>query len=185
MRVFTESHVENGTNNFPFSGPNTVEAESWATHPDFESATFLLHDVGVVILEAPGVTGLANYGELPELDALDALAEIWPRKNVTFTTVGYGLRSINPAFEPQDDLVRMVAHPTLRQVNSRQVGDYSLLLTNSGPDGGTCRGDSGGPNFLGDSHVIAGVTTFGTNNITCQGGGGVFRMDRQNVLAGC
>jgi V8-like Glu-specific endopeptidase len=55
MRVFTESDVDNGNNNYPFAGPNSVEAVSWAAHPLYETAPFFVHDVGVVILKAPGV----------------------------------------------------------------------------------------------------------------------------------
>src|SRR6185436_6546962 len=36
MRVFTESDVQNGDNNYPFAGPNSVEAVSWAAHPLYE-----------------------------------------------------------------------------------------------------------------------------------------------------
>ena len=63
-----------------------------------------------------------------------------------------------------------------------RVGDFSLLLSNNASTGGTCFGDSGGPNFLGSSNVIAGVTSFGING-TCGGTGGVFRVDRPDVLA--
>jgi secreted trypsin-like serine protease len=69
----------------------------------------------------------------------------------------------------------------LDQINTGFVGDFSLLLSNNAATGGTCFGDSGGPNFLGSSSVIAGVTSFGLNG-TCGGTGGVFRLDRQNVL---
>jgi secreted trypsin-like serine protease len=76
----------------------------------------------------------------------------------------------------------MVAHPHLIQINVPGfVGDFSLLLSNNHSTGGTCFGDSGGPNFLGDSNVVAGVTSFGING-NCAGTGGVFRIDRQNVL---
>jgi len=62
------------------------------------------------------------------------------------------------------------------------VGDFSLLLSNNYSTGGTCFGDWGGPNFLGDSNIIvAGVTSFGLNR-NCAGTGGVFRMDRESVL---
>ena len=82
--------------------------------------------------------------------------------------------------------MRMVAHPFLIQINvPGMVGDFSLLLSNNPRTGGTCFGDSGGPNFLGsgdtESNVVAGVTSFGLNG-NCAGTGGVFRMDRQNVL---
>src|SRR2546426_7222314 len=40
MRVFTESDVENGTNNYPFAGPNTIEAKDWHSHPLFTEAQF-------------------------------------------------------------------------------------------------------------------------------------------------
>ena len=68
MRVFTESDVEAGigiTNNYPFAGPNSVEAVSWAAHPLYPTAPFFVHDVGVVILQAPGVV-LGEYGTLPK-----------------------------------------------------------------------------------------------------------------------
>src|SRR3990172_9578612 len=57
MRVFTESDVQAGigtTNNYPFAGPNSVEAVSWAAHPLYETGPFFFNDVGVVILQAPG-----------------------------------------------------------------------------------------------------------------------------------
>src|ERR671926_1544910 len=50
LRVFTESDVENGNNNYPFAGPNTVEAVEWHAHPQFTEAQFFRHDVGVVVL---------------------------------------------------------------------------------------------------------------------------------------
>jgi secreted trypsin-like serine protease len=71
-----------------------------------------------------------------------------------------------------------VAHPRLIQINVPGfTGDFSLLLSNNTATGGTCFGDSGGPNFLGSSNVIAGVTSFGLNS-TCAGTGGVYRVDR-------
>ena len=77
MRVFTESDVQAGigvTNNYPFAGPNSVEAVSWAAHPLYETAPFFVHDVGVVVLQAPGVLLPASqYGVLPSANQLDGL----------------------------------------------------------------------------------------------------------------
>lgn len=39
MRVFTESDVQNGNNNYPFAGPNTIEAKAWHSHPQFAAGT--------------------------------------------------------------------------------------------------------------------------------------------------
>jgi hypothetical protein len=41
--------------------------------------------------------------------------------------------------------------------------------------GGTCFGGSGGPNFIGSSNVVVGVTSFGKNG-TCGSTGGVHRV---------
>jgi hypothetical protein len=81
----------------------------------------------------------------------------------------------------QSDLVRMVARPRLIQINSGFVGDYSVLLSNNHSTGGICFGDSGGPNFIGDSNVIGGVTSFLLNG-NCAGTGGVYRVDTADDL---
>lgn len=180
MRVFTESDVQNGDNDYPFAGPNAVEAVAWHTHPDYTSAGFFLHDVGVVILEEPGVAldDPADYGTLPSADELD---DAPVGRRTRFTSVGYGLQRINPVFV-EAERIRMRANPHLVQSNVPGfTGSFSLLLSNNASTGGTCFGDSGGPNFLGSSNVVAGVTSFGING-NCAGTGGVFRMDRQDVL---
>ena len=98
---------------------------------------------------------------------------------------GYGIQESFPdaaAWKENNVKIRMVAYPKLIQINTPGfTGDFSLLLSNNTATGGTCYGDSGGPNFLYDSLVVAGVTSFGLNP-TCGGTGGVFRMDRQDVL---
>lgn len=192
MRIFTESDVDagiaNGTNNYPFCNAgdlNCVEAVSWSAHPLYETAPFFVHDVGIVILAGAGYDP-GVFGTLPGVDSLDVLATQRGKQNVSFTAVGYGLQQItsNPLFTVsiQADRVRMFSNPHLIQINSPGfTGDFSLLLSNNHSTGGTCFGDSGGPNFLGDSNVVAGVTSFGLNG-NCAGTGGVFRMDRQNVL---
>lgn len=184
IRIFTESDVQNGDNNYPFGGGNnTVEAESWATHPDYPNASFVVNDVGMVKLAAPVNLDLAQYGQLPTLNSLDLLKS--GRNFSRFTAVGYGLQRITPdptGNAPYSGLkVRMQANPWLLQVNTGFTGNFSLLLSNNAATGGTCFGDSGGPNFIGNSRVIAGVTSFGLNG-ACGGTGGVFRLDRQNVL---
>jgi trypsin len=187
MRVFTESDVQHGNNTYPFGGgPNSVEAVEWHAHPLFPTASFVRHDVGVVILQAPGVVlNSSYYGVLPAVNQLDALKTRRGQQDVTFTAVGYGLQKSFPdavAYKDQRQKIRMVAYPHLLQINVPGfTGDFSLLLSNNAATGGTCFGDSGGPNFVGGSNVVAGVTSFGINS-NCAGTGGVFRLDRQDVL---
>jgi hypothetical protein len=177
MRVFTESDVQHGDNNYPFGGRNSIEATTWASHPQFTEAQFFLHDVGVVVLQKPVKLKSGAYGVLPAEGELDSLQ---PRASTIFTSVGYGLQRINPVFVTAEK-IRMLAQPHLDQINTGFTGDFSMLLSNNASTGGTCFGDSGGPNFLGTSNVVAGVTSFGLNG-TCGGTGGVFRLDKRDVL---
>jgi len=178
MRVFTESDVDNGNNLYPYAGPNSVEAVRWAAHPDYPNAAFFVHDVGMIELAEPIIVD--QYVSLPAVNILDALARARGLQDVTFTAVGYGLQRINPVFV-ESARVRMVATPHLIQINVPGfTGDFSLLLSNNHSTGGTCFGDSGGPNFIGNSLVVGGVTSFAING-NCAGTGGVFRLDRANV----
>ena len=195
MRIFTESDVdaglENGTNTYPTcDGGNCIEAFEWYAHPLYETDDpFYMHDVGIVILEEPYDPGV--FGKLPEeADQFDNLP--WPsgrRDKTWFTSVGYGRQAIfsdEEQWHLESVRVRMVANPFLLQLNVPGItGDYSLLLSNNHATGGTCFGDSGGPNFLGkeddETNIVAGVTSFGMNQ-NCAGTGGVFRMDRKDVL---
>lgn len=172
--IWFDADVESGIpgNGYPFSGD--VNGTAY-THPDYDPNAFFVRDVGVVVLDTP--VNMDEYGELPELDELDDLKTRRGKKDVSFTAVGYGLQAINPVFV-EAERVRMVANPNLIQINTPGfTGDFSILLSNNHATGGTCFGDSGGPNFLGDSNVVAGVTSFGING-NCAGTGGVFRMDR-------
>jgi len=173
---FYNNEAEIRANGYPYNGQ--VGGTPYV-HPEFYDAPFFVHDVGVVVLDEE--YPMAEYGTLPEVDQLDVLKTKRGKQDVTFTAVGYGLQYINPVFV-EAALDRMVATPHLIQINVPGfTGDFSLLLSNNHSTGGTCFGDSGGPNFLGDSNIVAGVTSFGING-NCAGTGGVFRMDRQNVL---
>lgn len=148
------------------------------THPEYDPNAFFYRDLGVVVLDTPMV--MSTYGVLPALNTLDQYATRRGQNKVTFTAVGYGLQMSFPdaaSWKEHNVRTRYVAHPKLNQINGGIVGDFSLLLSNNANTGGTCFGDSGGPNFIGDTNVVGGVTSFGLNG-NCAGTGGVFRMDR-------
>jgi len=46
-------------------------------------------------------------------------------------------------------------------------------------DGGTCYGDSGGPNFLGDTNIVAGTTI--TGDFVCRATNVDYRMDTESA----
>lgn len=177
VEIWFDADVESGIpgNGYPFTGD--VGGTPY-THPQYDPNAFYLYDLGVVVLDEPVVKD--EYGELPELNQLDGMKTKRGKQDVTFTAVGYGLQRINPVFI-EAERVRMFSSPHLIQINGGIVGDFSLLLSNNASTGGTCFGDSGGPNFIGTSNVIAGVTSFGLNG-TCGGTGGVYRVDRADDL---
>lgn len=178
VEIWLDSDVEAGIpdNGYPFVGDASGTPR---LHPDYLNYAFFYRDVGVVVLDEPVI--LPSYGTLPRRNQLDRLAHRRGLQDVSFTAVGYGLQQVNPVFIEQEK-VRMVATPDLLQINVPGVtGDFSLLLSNNHSTGGTCFGDSGGPNFVGDSNVVGGVTSFGMNG-NCAGTGGVFRMDRDWAL---
>lgn len=177
VEIWFDADVDAG---IPGNGyPNNGTADGVPqTHPQYNPNAFFLYDLGVVVLNAPVV--MPAYGALPQLNSLDQLATQRGLQNTRFTAVGYGLQFINPVFV-QSDRVRMSANPQLIQINTGYTGDFSLLLSNNHSTGGTCFGDSGGPNFVGASNVVGGVTSFGING-NCAGTGGVYRVDRADDL---
>jgi trypsin len=177
VEIWFDADVESGIpdNGYPFVGDAGGTPH---THPSYNPNAFYLFDLGMVVLDQP--VKMKKYGTLPALDVLDRMATERGQQDVTFTAVGYGLQQINPAFF-EAERVRMYAEPHLVQINTGFTGDFSVLLSNNHSTGGTCFGDSGGPNFIGTSNVVGGVTSFGLNG-TCGGTGGVYRVDRADDL---
>ncbi len=182
VEIWFDADVESGIpdNGYPYIGN---AGGTPYTHPQYNPNAFFLYDLGVVVLDSPMT--MARYGVLPTEDALDSLKTRRGQKDVTFTTVGYGLQESFPEpayFLAHNRNVRMVAYPRLIQINVPGfTGDFSLLLSNNHATGGTCFGDSGGPNFIGDTNIVGGVTSFGLNG-NCAGTGGVYRVDKADDL---
>ena len=182
VEIWFEADVESGIpgNGYPFTGQAGGTPYS---HPQYMPNAFFRYDLGVVVLD--NAVDMPVYGALPALDQLDTLKTRRGQQDQGFTAVGYGLQQSFPdaaSWKENNVRVRMVAYPKLVQINvPGYTGDFSMLLSNNANTGGTCFGDSGGPNFIGNSNVIGGVTSFGKNGI-CVGSGGVYRVDRADDL---
>ncbi len=148
--------------------------DDFATFPD-------THDAGIVILDEPMV--LDEYGELPTVGVLDALATGPARNQAVFTVSGYGLTKTNPQFT-ESFRSRLMASSRINNLRSHNNDGFNLQTNGNGKGfGGTCSGDSGGPVLLGDtpSNLIVAVTSFGLNS-WCRGTDFSYRIDRQEVL---
>ena len=130
------------------------------------------HDIAVVVLDKP-VRGITP-AELPEADSLSNLSG-----SQTFTSVGYGAYEVRKGPGGQQFLyndVRMVATGTLNSTNPSWL---RISMNPSTGNGGTCYGDSGGPNFLGTTDIIAAITI--TGDAVCRSTNVVYRLDTESA----
>ena len=142
--------------------------------PAYPGSTSDLHDIAVVVLDT-AVKGIAP-AKLPKAGSLSNLSG-----SQQFTSVGYGAYEVTN--EPGGhqylyDDVRMYATGTLNSINKTLL---RISMNPSTGNGGTCYGDSGGPNFLGTSNVIAAITI--TGDAVCRSTNVVYRLDTESARA--
>ncbi len=128
------------------------------------------HDLAVVVLDRP-VRGI-EPAELPEAGSLSSLPG-----DQQLTAVGNGAYEVTNGpggHRYLYDDVRMVATGTLNATNANWLRVSSNPATG---DGGTCYGDSGGPNFLAGTDVIAAITV--TGDAVCRATSVNYRLDTE------
>jgi secreted trypsin-like serine protease len=126
------------------------------------------HDIAVVVLDR-AVKRIAP-ARLPAAGSLSALPS-----NQLFTSVGYGAYAVTNGPGGHSylyDDVRMVATGTLNSTNKAWL---RISMNPALGNGGTCYGDSGGPNFLGTTDIVAATTI--TGDAICRSANVDYRMD--------
>ncbi len=137
---------------------------------------FDAHDIGLVIFDQPipeSVVPASEYGQLPEIGYVDTLANNTRIDSVGFFdqyfVVGSGACDIDPAPgcqpQPGDAFTRHFVQTRLVPGGGALGSEFIKL---SAAKGGTCFGDSGGPNFVAGTNLIVGVNSFVTNG-RCNG----------------
>lgn len=201
VRVWFEERIqaEDGSllvSDFPFGGGESTEGTPY-THPDYRSPNnpygggnglpaFSYRDIGIVVLDEPVDVG--GFGALPEAGFVDTL-----RNKTPVDFVGYGVQfqaqipgsqlPQPPPFYRWDGLYNRYYAPS-ELVSGRFVHSAEFLrlaLNPGGGSGGTCFGDSGGPDLLGGTNVVLGVNSYVTN-VNCGGVGYSSRVDIPAVL---
>jgi secreted trypsin-like serine protease len=130
------------------------------------------HDIAVVVLDK-AVKGITP-AELPTANSLSNLSG-----SQQFTSVGYGAYEVTKGPGGHRflyDDVRMFATGTLNSTNPSWL---RISMNPSTGNGGTCYGDSGGPNFLGDTDIIAAITI--TGDAVCRSTNVVYRLDTESA----
>jgi hypothetical protein len=132
------------------------------------------HDIAVVVFDKP-VKGITP-ATLPEAGSLSDLSG-----SQTFTSVGYGAYEVTNGpggHRYLYDDVRMVATGTLNSVTPSWL---RISMNPATGNGGTCYGDSGGPNFLENTDVIAAITV--TGDAICRSTNVDYRLDTESARA--
>ena len=184
-RVWFDEVVQ-GNTEYPFSGATSYDGTAY-TNPGFCIGCgnglpgFAIRDVGVIVLTEPVPTSVVSeYAELPEAGIVDTLANKTP---IDF--VGYGVQQqITGGGPPVWTGLRnrMFAPTELVSGNFTHSEEFMRLALNpGGGSGGTCFGDSGGPDLLADTNTVLAVNSYVTNS-NCGGVGYSARVDIQEVL---
>ena len=166
----------------PFGDLTTTKTKLYAvstavTNPNYNQAQSDSGDIGALILSTnvKGLTPatLVSCGLLDQLVAQNGL------KNAVFTNAGYGIQNRVvgggvPYYQDVNPIPRMYSFSSFNSLN----GGYIRLSQNpSTGNGGTCFGDSGGPNFLAVNGqlVLAAITI--TGDSVCRSTNVDYRLD--------
>ncbi len=154
--------------------------------PNFSKSQSNSADIAVVVLDT-AIAGVTP-ARLPALGVLDQMkADGSLNQSSVFTAVGYGDYAEVPQVKKPpypNDGYRRSAVSTFNALNP---GYLRLGQNAANGNGGTCNGDSGGPNFFGagstETNVIAAITT--TGDTLCHATNVDYRLDipeAQNFL---
>jgi hypothetical protein len=168
--VLTAAHCDSGAdfdgvtfNPAPKPG-DAVLTGRWVSDSRYAQAQDDPHDLAVVILDKP-VKGITP-ARLPVRGRLDQMKKAGQLTGSTrFTGVGYGAQEVTNgpggpvnAYEDRREF-------SVSSFSALGTGYLRLTQNNATGNGGTCSGDSGGPNFFGagasETNVIAGTTITG------------------------
>jgi secreted trypsin-like serine protease len=158
VRVTFDSAYEDG---------DKVYSGTFHGDPSYNQSQSDPHDIAVVVLDKAVKIAPAR---LPAANSLSSLPG-----DQQFTSVGYGAYEVTNSPGGHQFLyndVRMVATGTLNSINPAWL---RISMNPSTGNGGTCYGDSGGPNFLGSTDIIAATTI--TGDSVCRSTNVTYRLD--------
>lgn len=147
------------------------------SHPEFEDETAPgdTNDIAVVVLDER-VKGV-KPAHLPKVGTLDRLVRHDVAEKLQYGVVGYGREG-----KDEEGFFggggRRYAFSSFSSLESHKLHLSQLV---SEGDGGTCRGDSGGPAFLGKTRVVVGITSDGDPD--CAENGVYYRVDTKSARA--
>ncbi len=186
----TAAHCNPGTSTVKVTFESKVSSAGemyvgrYIAHANYRAGQDDPHDIAVIVFDKP-ISGITP-AKLPTRGLFDVLKKNGLLDGSQFTAVGYGgqERTFDDKGQPY------IAYEDEREM---AVSAFSALNTawlrlsqNAAlGNGGTCFGDSGGPNFMGagsgETKVIAGTTI--TGDMQCVQSNVVYRLDSDSARA--
>jgi V8-like Glu-specific endopeptidase len=178
----TAAHCEEGARvrvsfSSAYKDGDKVYSGTWHADPAYNQSQSDPHDLAVVVFDKE-VKGIAP-AKLPKAGSLSNLSG-----SQQFTSVGYGAYEVTNQPGGHQYLYNDVRGVATGTLNTTTQAWLKISMNPSHGDGGTCYGDSGGPNFLGTSNVLAATTI--TGDAVCRSTNVDYRLDTasaRNFLA--
>jgi secreted trypsin-like serine protease len=176
----TAAHCDEGTSRVrvtfdsAYQDGDKTYVGTWYADPQYGHDESDPHDLAVVVFDKP-IKGITP-ARLPAANSLSAL-----QGSQQFTSVGYGAYEVTNQPGGHRYLyndVRGVATGTLNAVNPAWL---HISMNPSTGNGGTCYGDSGGPNFFGTTNIVAATTI--TGDAVCRSTNVAYRLDTPSARA--
>jgi hypothetical protein len=176
----TAAHCDEGTSRVTvtfdpaYQDGDKTYTGTWHADPLYGHDQSDPHDIAVIVFDKP-IKDITP-ARLPAAGALSGLPA-----TQQFTSVGYGAYEVTNEPGGHQYLyndVRMVATGTLNAINPAWL---RISMNPATGTGGTCYGDSGGPNFLGTTNIVAATTI--TGDAICRSTNVTYRLDTSSARA--
>ena len=158
-------------------GSKTYAVRSYKIDPNYNHTASDPHDLAVLIL-AEAATDITP-ATLPPANLLDAMQASGQLNSQQFVVVGYGTVRNDKTGAPPTLFLDGIRRYTTGTFSALTPSWLKVSANPATGDGGTCRGDSGGPYFLGDSNMIVAVTSGG--DAACRAMDWTYRLDTESA----
>jgi hypothetical protein len=168
----------------PVGAEVTLFQGEWVTNPEFFTAAQNDPKDLAVVLFPSKIRGI-EPADLPTKGLFDQMAERNGLRGQLFTAVGYGVHEPEVGDGPPTFPFDGRRWKAVSKFNALNDAWLRLSQNDATSDGGTCFGDSGGPNFLGaertadETDIIASITV--TGDAMCLATNDTYRLDIESA----